>query len=60
MQADDKIKVTSEYQPDSPSGGSLIGDILKMIFDKSGYHDNDYSNSNKRKRKKKRRYGRQI
>ena len=60
MEADHKIKVTSEYQPDSPSSGSLIGDILKMIFDKSGFHDNDYSNSTKRKRKKKRRYGRQI
>lgn len=53
-------KSISENQDKSTNKESLIGDILKMIFGKSGYHDDDYSNSTKRSRKKKRRYGRQI
>ena len=53
-------KPISEHQDKSTNKESLIGDILKMIFGKSGYQDGDYSNSNKRRRKKKRRYGRQI
>ncbi len=55
-----KDKSISEHQDKSTNKESLIGDILKMIFGKSGYHDDDYSNSTKRSRKKKRRYGRQI
>ncbi len=53
-------KSISEHQDKSTNKESLIGDIIKMIFGKSGYHDDDYSNSTKRNRKKKRRYGRQI
>jgi len=53
-------KSISEHQDKSSDKESLIGDILKMIFGKSGYHDDDYSNSTKQSRKKKRRYGRQI
>jgi len=53
-------KSISEHQDKSTNKDSLIGDILKMIFGKSGYHDDDYSNTTKRRRKKKRRYGRQI
>ena len=53
-------KSISEHQDKSTNKEFLIGDILKMIFGKSGYQDDDYSNSNKRRRKKKRRYGRQI
>ena len=61
MQAEHKMEDTSEYHSDSPSRGSLIGDILKMIFNKSGNQDDNYHNqSGKSKRKKKRRYGRQI
>lgn len=53
-------KSISENQDKSTNKKSLIGDILKMIFGKSGYHDDDNPNSTKRNRKKKRRYGRQI
>ena len=53
-------KSISEHQDKSSNKESLIGDILKMIFGKSGYHDDDNFNSTKRNRKKKRRYGRQI
>ena len=53
-------KSISEHQDKSTNKESLIGDILKMIFGKSGYHDDDNFNSTKRSRKKKRRYGRQI
>lgn len=53
-------KSISENQDKSTNKESLIGDILKMIFGKSGYHDDDNPNSTKRNRKKKRRYGRQI
>ena len=53
-------KSISEHQDKSTKKEFLIGDILKMIFGKSGYHDDDYSNSTKRIRKKRRRYGRQI
>ena len=53
-------KSISEHQDKSTNKDSLIGDILKMIFGKSGYHDDDNPNSTKRNRKKKRRYGRQI
>ena len=53
-------KLISENQDKSTNKESLIGDILKMIFGKSGYHDDDNFNSTKRSRKKKRRYGRQI
>ena len=53
-------KSISEHQDKSTKKESLIGDILKMIFGKSGYHDDDNFNSTKRSRKKKRRYGRQI
>ena len=53
-------KSISENQDKSTNKESLIGDILKMIFGKSGYHDDDNFNSTKRSRKKKRRYGRQI
>ena len=53
-------KSISEHQDKSTNKDSLIGDILKMIFGKSGYHDDDNFNSTKRSRKKKRRYGRQI
>lgn len=53
-------KSISENQDKSTNKESQIGDILKMIFGKSGYHDDDNSNSTKRNRKRKRRYGRQI
>ena len=53
-------KSISENQDKSTNKESLIVYIIKMIFGKSGYHDDYYYNSTKRNRKKKRRYGRQI
>lgn len=59
-ETDSLNQYSSDYQNQTISKESLIGDIFKMLLGNQGNHDdNYYSYSGKRKRKRKRRFGRQ-